>query len=119
MLGKADILGASDLKTISLTVPEWNGEIQLRELGGADLALFQRRIAEQKGSADTLSLSESIETYALLVALSVVKDGEKVFTIEDVPALENKPLRLLQTLGKACFELNGMSKAQVDEEEKK
>ena len=74
VLSKEQILQADDLKTEVVEVPEWDGEVLLRELRGRE------RDAFEEGSMDKQRNVSMKNMRARLVAISAIdEEGERLF----------------------------------------
>jgi hypothetical protein len=67
-LTKDEILGADDLKRETVDIPEWGGEVLLRELRGRE------RDAFEEGSLDKQRNVSMVNMRARLVALSAIDE---------------------------------------------
>lgn len=82
-LGREQILSKTALKSEAVSVPEWGGNVRVRELTGAERDYYEGKIVTVKsdGSDPDVSMENA---RAILVALAVVDDaGRRVFSEED------------------------------------
>lgn len=109
-LTKEEILGASDLRSEEVEVPEWNGVVTVRTLTGTERDQLEASIIEMSGKKDLKDLR------AKLVALSVVdEEGCRVFSFEDTQALGAKSARALDRVFSVAQRLSGFSQRDVEE----
>ncbi|MGW6257619.1 hypothetical protein [Streptomyces sp. NPDC055085] len=114
ILNQAAILGASDVKTQEVPVPEWCGEVLIRALTGEQRDKFEASCVQiGKGGVKKMNLAGM---RARLVAMSIVNEaGEPIFVPADVPALSKKSASALDRVFQACQKLSGLSPEDVEE----
>ncbi len=113
MLSKEDILKADDLKTAVVDVPEWGGQVMIRELTAGQRDRFEQDNLQRNGKNYQVNL---IDMHARLVAMSVVgKDGKRLFSDADVRALSGKSSKAMDRIFQACQRLNGIGRDDIDE----
>ncbi|WP_299231717.1 hypothetical protein [uncultured Halomonas sp.] len=104
-LTRDQILGAADLKTERVDVPEWGGEVIVSEMFGTAREEYERIIFDRNGK---LVSDKSLR--ACLVAASVVdEEGALLFSKADVDALGRKSSQALHRVYDAALRLNGMA----------
>lgn len=103
LLNRDAILGAQDLKTQDVEVPEWGGTARVRMLSGAERDAYGRMLIGADGKP-------SMDGYrAKLLSLCIVgEDGAQLFTPDDVAALEAKCASALERVYTAAEALNGL-----------
>lgn len=110
-LTRDQILAVADLKTATVDVPEWGGEVIVRTLSGLERAAYEdatATIKEDDGPA-------GVRRMALLVVATVVDEsGKRVFTPDDIDALVEKGFRPLHTVFMAARALNLLTQADVE-----
>lgn len=105
MLSRQNILGARDLKRVEELVPEWPdetgapGTVTLSELSAEGAVKMLAEIA--KTPEDGM--------FIVLVCCAIDEDGNQIFTMEDVPALRGKNIRVLNRLQISALTVNGMT----------
>lgn len=109
LLTKAAILGAGDLKTEDVPVPEWGGSVRIATMTGAARDEFRTALAAD-GEVPIGKFSA-----ALLVATCVDEKGARLFTNEDMAALQAKSAKSLDSPAAVAMRLNGLGGAAVDE----
>jgi len=113
LLSRDDILGADDLKTEDVDVPEWGGVVRVKSLMGSDRDRFEQGLFEFKGNSRIENLSNA---RAQLVSLSVVDEsGAPLFTYDDAVALGQKSARALDRVFAIAQRLGGISDADVED----
>jgi len=99
MLTREQILSRVDLRTETVEVPEWGGEIRIRELTARRRSEFEK-LAEQHG-----------DDYAVawLVAESCVDEaGQRIFSQEDIEALREKSAAALLRIFHQAAQINNL-----------
>lgn len=113
-----DILSTDDYQFIEIDVPEWNTEVTLRSLTAEEAMDMNERFDSEKGRRGS---------NLILVQLSIIrhksreKEGDFLFTPEQMPALKRKSLKAISRIANAALKLNGMdkqSRAREEEEAK-
>jgi hypothetical protein len=112
-LSKADILGASDLPTASVNVPQWGGDVQIRTLNGVEREELEKRIQRFK---QTSGVSAKSAVRAVAVVMSAVDDnGQPLFSDVDTEALALKSGAALDLIFDEILEHNGMTKRAAED----
>lgn len=108
-LSRDAILGASDLDTEEVEVPEWGGTVLVRGLSGNERDKLEESITKNgKVSLDSFS--------AKLAAASIVDDnGDRMFSQSDVKKLGQKSARALNRVQAAAQRLSRISDEDVAE----
>ena len=120
ILSKALILEAADLRTEAVEVPEWGGEVLLRELSAAQMAEFKA-----KSVAAVDPQTREIRDGATLFRLSawvvcqgaMDEEGKRLFTDADVARLGEKSDTVIDRLAAHVLKMSGAA-ATVEEAEK-
>lgn len=114
LLGRDEILGADDLKTKDVPVPEWNGEVRIRTLTGEQRDDYEASMIEMKKDGTPKRNVKNVR--ARLVALCIVNErGEQVFNPSDIVQLGRKSAAALDRVATACQELNAFSDEDIEE----
>ena len=113
VLGRDAILGAEDLVTEQVEVPEWGGIVYLRTMTGAERDAWEERQLVGRGRSRRVNL-ENIR--ASLVAQVVMDaEGNRLFARADIPALGAKSARALDRIFAAAQRLNGLTAEDIEE----
>lgn len=104
------ILGADDLKTEVVPVPEWGGSVTVRTMTGADADALHEILSQPDGRKRFRD--------ALVVASVVDDNGQPLFTPEHLPALRTKSAKALGRVAEVAMRLNGLSGSAIAEAEK-
>lgn len=113
LLTRDAILQAQDLPTERVVVPEWNGEVLVRALTGAERDTFEQSIVEQRGKSTRMNLQN---LRAKLVALTVVdEEGKRLFSDEDAKLLGQKSAAALNRIFEVAQRLSGLRDEDVEE----
>lgn len=105
-----EILALDDLKKERVHVQQWDLDVYVREMSGAERQEFLKIARDEKQHA---------RAEAWLVAL-VAEDsnGEKIFTIDQVDSLMQKNAKALDILGKVILALNKIGDEAIETEKK-
>jgi hypothetical protein len=107
LLTKASILASKDLKTETVDVPEWGGQVTIRTMTGADRDAFENSLFVMDGNGTRRT--DMTNMRAKLVALTVVDDsGNPMFTLQEAANLGEKSSAALQRIFAVAQALNGM-----------
>lgn len=113
MLTRDTILAAKDLKTESIAVPEWGGEVLIRVFSGTQrdrLDAFIARSVDEKGK-----IKDPTGMRTLVVVLAACnEDGSALFRPEDMDALKAKSSIALNRIFDAASRLNGLAESGVE-----
>ncbi len=110
ILSKDDILGAEDIKTMTVPVPEWGGEVLVKTLTGAERDRFEQSIID---SDRKVVLTDA---RARLCAMSMVdKDGKRLFANDCIAALGEKSGAVLDRIYEVASQLSGMGKEDLED----
>lgn len=107
---------ASELKTEVVEVPEWGGDVLIRELTGSERDAYEASLMAEKrgGKPNVLNLR------ARLVGKCLIDPDTKqrLYTDQEIGILGNKSASALDRLFDACQKLSGMEPKKVEEAEK-
>ena len=109
LLDRAAILAAKDFTVKTVQTPEWGGSIAIKSFDGATRSELIKPAKDGGGVPD--DWMEQI-----IVASACDKDGNPLFTPEDLPALRKKNAVVLERIFTAAIELNGLSSDTVEKE---
>jgi len=107
LLNKTSILGAADLKHEDVTVPAWGGTVRVRTMTGAERDEFRAAIA---GGGD---LPVGKFSAALLAVTLIDEEGNRLFTLDDLNALQAKAGASLDVPAAVAMRLNGLGGSAV------
>ena len=112
-LSKDDILGADDLPTKTVHVPQWGGDVRIKTLNGSEREELERLINEFKTRG---KLPGGKAVRAVAVAMSAVDDDSvRLFSNAEIPELAKKSGAALDLLLDEILALNGMTKEAAAE----
>ncbi len=115
LLSKSAILSASDLKNEDVAVPAWGGTVRIRTMTGQERDEFRASIAASEGEPGVPIGKFSA---ALLVAACVDESGARLFTADDMAALQAKAAASLDAPAAVAMRLNGLGAGAVEAAEK-
>lgn len=110
MLSKDDILNADDRKTQVVDVPEWGGQVTIKEMSGFARDRFETSIMGKNGGANMQNIRSK-----LVIASVIDESGNLMFTEKDINKLSNKSGAALDRIYDAVQKLNKITDADVDE----
>ena len=111
-LSRDEILGADDLKSESVKVPEWGGAVIVRELTGAERDAWESSVVKTNGTKVTV---DSQNMRAKLAALCIVDDeGKRMFTEKDALLLGKKSAAALDRVTDVARRLSRIGEDQLD-----
>lgn len=103
-LSRDAILGAVDIQTKEVHVPEWGDSVFIKGMSGAERDAFEA--ANQDGSGGQKLTNVRAR---FLVRCIVNENGTRIFRDEDAAALGKKSSAAISRLWEAAAELNGTS----------
>ena len=120
-LSRDDILGAQDIVTEEVDVPEWGGIVLVRGMTGTQRDAFEASLIQQPTGNRAQRRSKQAETNLVnirgkLCAWCIVDQaGERAFDDDYAAALGSKSATALSKVFDVAMRLSGMSEADVDE----
>lgn len=113
LLTRESILGAVDLRTVDVDVPEWGGTVRVSMMTGTERDAFESETVVRKGKRVEVNM---VNMRARLVARTVVDEtGARVFEDGDVLALAAKSAAALNRVFEAARILNGLTEEAAGE----
>lgn len=117
MLGAVEILAAEDRKFRVVDVPEWGGEVIVRNLSGTERDAFEASIVQMKGNQQVVT---TLNIRAKLCALSIIDPTDpelrrRAFSDDQVAALGEKSADGLSRVYDVAAALSGVSKEDTEE----
>lgn len=108
------ILQADDIGRELVEVPQWGVTVEVRTMSAGKRSRMLQTCALPDGTIDLDRL------YPMLIVATVFdpEDGERVFTEEDMPALQEKSASSIEFVAQKAMEMSGMAAKAVDEEGK-
>jgi hypothetical protein len=111
LLTKDAILKAEDIKTKTVTIEEWGGDVMIKGMTAERHAIFEDLQRGQKKN-------DALAYYAASILIN--EDGSPLFdSVEDIKALNGKSNTALIKILTAGMELNGIGEEDFEEEAKK
>jgi len=112
-LTKDEILGADDIESEDVKVPQWGGTVKVRGLTGEDRDAFEESLLQGKGKNREVRLHNF---RAKLVSLCVVDEkGERLFSQAEVQKLGRKSAAALSAVSNVAQRLSGLTEEDVEE----
>lgn len=110
LLSKSAILGAADLKHEDVQVTQWGGTVRVRVMNGVERDEFRAAMA-----ADGETVPAGKFSAMLLAATCIDESGARLFTMEDVEALQAKSAASLDAPALVAMRLNGLGATAVED----
>ncbi|MFI6249051.1 hypothetical protein [Streptomyces sp. NPDC051016] len=114
VLNAAAILGADDVETKPVDIPQWGGEVLVRGLTGIERDAYEASIQQVRpkpdGGREVVFVRDNARA-KLLVKCLVDENGHRLFKDTDAPALGKKSGAILDKLYDVAAELSGMGEA--------
>jgi len=115
-LARADILGAPDLPTREVPVPEWGGVVLVRGLTAAERDEYEISLIDITASTTGRMVPRVDNMRAKLAARGIVEEaGNRLFTEADIEVLGTKSATALDRVCDAVRELSGLGARAAEE----
>ena len=113
ILSRDAILKASDIKTETVPVPEWGGDVLVRGMDGSERDQYEQSVMVQNSKNTRVNMKNA---RAKLVVLSVVDEaGKRLFSQADVDALSKKSAAALNRVFNVAARLSGITEGDLAE----
>ena len=113
ILDRAAILAANDVKTETVTIPEWGGDVLVKVMTGRERDSWEASIVESKGKVVEVNRDNA---RAKLVARCLVDEsGARLFTDSEALLLGNKSASALDRAYEVAVKLNRIGAKDLDE----
>jgi hypothetical protein len=118
LIGRKQIDDATDLKTEDVDVPEWGGQVRLRELSSKERSLIEATTIGAKGQSIELRI-EAFKTLRekTVVAALIDQDGNRLYQDKEAAQLGLKSGQVIERLFQKVQELSGMTEKAVKDAE--
>lgn len=110
LLNKDQILGADDLPTEDVEVPEWGGTVRVRGLTGTERDRFEVQVSAARKDGKEVDIRA---TYA--GRCMVDEGGKRLFTDKELAALGRKSGAALDRIFDVVRRLSGMTDGKLKE----
>lgn len=120
MLDKATILSKTQLRRELVNVPEWGGDVYVREMNGNERDEWEGSLLRERKKEKGRKKAEMEVVYkgarARLCAICMCDDqGSSMFTLADADDLGKLSATGLDRVYAAAMEINGLREEDVDE----
>lgn len=118
VLGKSDILAASDLERELVEVPEWGGSVYVSSMSGLERDAFEASSIELREDAKGKTTAHPVlaNMRAKLCARTIVDEaGERLFDDAEIEELGRKSAKALDRVYEVAQRLCGMREADIEE----
>ncbi len=113
MLTREQILGASDLNTERVDVPEWGGAVFVRPMTAAERDEYEQSMVASRGADEKANLRNV--RARLVVVCATDEAGKRIFSETDVEALGAKSARAVNRVFQAASRLNALTTSDVED----
>ena len=113
LLNREAILGAADLLTEKVEIPEWKGYVNVKTMTGTERDKFESDMLEQRGRKSSMNLKNYRARLCSLVAVD--DNDERIFSNADAAELGKKNAKALDRIFAVAQKLNGLSPEDVEE----
>jgi hypothetical protein len=111
---KSQILGAINLPTEDVYVPEWKATVRLRGLTGIERDKYEESCVKMRGGVQQANISNA--TSRLVAWCMVDESGSKLFYGEDdVKELGKQPASAIQRCFTVACRLSGLTEDDINE----
>lgn len=106
----AAILAFDDRKMVRVDTPEWKGHVFVRSMTAGERDAFDLFILDNR---------ENLKIRAYIVAMCAVDaDGDRLFTVDDINALDGKASLPMTNIFMKAREINKLFVADIEDAEK-
>ncbi len=113
-LNRAKILKCTNLKTETVNVPEWGGDVTVRELDGKGRDAWEMGVITQNKKGD--AKFNGVNARAKLIIRSVIDDdGNLIFTDDDIDAIGCLSASALGKVFDVASKLSGLTSEDMAE----
>jgi Phage tail assembly chaperone. len=118
LIGRNQIDTATDLRHEDVDVPEWGGQVRLRELTSKERSLIEATTIGAKGQSIELRI-EAFKTLRekTVVAALIDENGKRLYEDKEAAQLGLKSGQVIERLFQKVQELSGMTQAAVKDAE--
>jgi hypothetical protein len=113
ILGKDQIFAADDIKTETVEVPEWGGQVLVRGLSGHDRDEWEKGLTVRRGKRMEPDMTDF--RARLVVLCAVDEKGKRLFHDGDIHQLAGKSGAALDRVYSKAAELSGISEKDVED----
>lgn len=116
-LSAAAILGANDLASEAVEVPEWGGKVMVRGMTGAERDAYESAMLSVSGTNVGLDKAGMLGARARICATCIIDpvSGKRLFTDAQVKDLGQKSGAALDRVFGVAQRLSGISKQDLEE----
>lgn len=108
------ILQTKDIQSNVITVQQWGVDLDIRTMTARERSSLVASCTKPDGTVDM----EKMYPLLLIAAVYDPETGEKVFSSDDVDALQDKSASAVEFVAQKVMEISGMNPKAVDEEGK-
>ena len=113
-LKRDDILKAQDIKTEKVNIPEWGGDIYVKELTGEERNEYESFLIDLANGKKAHKMDEARSRLAVLSICD--EEGKRLFTDDDIKALSRKNAKALMRVYGVAQRLSLIGQDQISKE---
>jgi Phage tail assembly chaperone len=120
MLDRDTILSKKNLRSETVDVPEWGGEVVVRELTGRERSIYEAGFSDSvAGDFREQTLTEKTKRFedlrAKIIVMATIDDkGSRIFKDSDIDAVNELSGSALDRLASVIMRLSGYTKDEQD-----
>ena len=115
IINRDQALKADDLRRDKVEIPEWGGDLYVREITGAESLVFDSWMAENKDNKKVLGVG----WHPIMVMLCACDDkGKRIFQDDDLELLKGKNKVVISRIAEKAIKINKMGADEIEEETK-
>jgi hypothetical protein len=107
------ILRVTDLQQKAVDVPEWGGQVLVRELTASEVEKIGFDMADGDGNVDKRRARGMMSR--VVAWATIDQNGKRIFSEADVDALGQKSFKPVQRIANAVMQMSGMGAADEDD----
>ena len=113
MLKREEILSKTSLKTKTLTIDEWGGDIIVSEMSGTNRDIWEQALQKRDVVGNIIS------PRAKLIAFTVVDEkGKRIFNDDDIDSIGKLSSSSLEKICLVAMSLNGLGSDDIEKAKK-
>lgn len=106
LISKSQILGASDITTETVAVPEWGGDVLVRGLSARQRGAWQQSMRVTRAGKPDMDVT--FMNVSLCMLCIVDEDGKRMFEESELLALADKSASAIEAVARVALRLSGL-----------
>lgn len=113
MLTRQQILRQTKMKIVEVPIPEWGGSVYVLEMTGKERDNFE--VAQLRGRGGSAQQNMTNARAKLVAAVTVDKEGRRIFQDSDVRALGETSSKALTRIFRVATDLSGLTEKDMED----